>query len=45
MKELIYLAIGVMVGTYVMKKSQTIDNLENELERERARHQPDDSAR
>lgn len=43
MKELIYLAVGVMVGTYVMKKSQTIDDLKNELERERARHQLDDA--
>lgn len=38
MKELICFAIGLVVGALVMKKSQAIDELKKELDRERFRN-------
>lgn len=35
MKEFVCFAIGVVIGIVVMKKSQLIDQLERDLERER----------
>jgi hypothetical protein len=40
MKELIYFAIGLVVGAVVMKKSQAIDELKKELDREKSRNRP-----
>ncbi|WP_162634921.1 hypothetical protein [Pseudomonas putida] len=40
MKELICFAIGLLVGAVVMKKSQAIDELKKELERERFCNRP-----
>lgn len=40
MKELIYFAIGLVVGAVVMKKSQAIDELKKELDREKLRNRP-----
>jgi hypothetical protein len=37
MKELTCIAIGLVVGVLLMKKSQTVDDLKRELERERGR--------
>ncbi|WP_256217511.1 hypothetical protein [Pseudomonas sp. NBRC 111119] len=37
MKELTCFAIGLVVGVLLMKKSQTVDDLKRELERERER--------
>ncbi|WP_255263541.1 hypothetical protein [Pseudomonas aegrilactucae] len=37
MKELTCFAIGLVVGVLLMKKSQTVDDLKRELERERGR--------
>lgn len=38
MKELISFAIGVVVGVVIMKRSQAVDELRKELEREKAHH-------
>lgn len=38
MKELTCFAIGLVVGVLLMKKSQTVDDLQRELERERGRN-------
>ncbi|MFJ2982354.1 MULTISPECIES: hypothetical protein [unclassified Pseudomonas] len=38
MKELTCFAIGLVVGVLLMKKSQTVDDLKRELERERGRN-------
>ncbi|MBK4988190.1 hypothetical protein [Pseudomonas sp. S36] len=37
MKELTCFAIGLVVGVLLMTKSQTVDDLKRELERERER--------
>lgn len=44
MKELIYFAIGLVVGAVVMKKSQAIDELKKELDREKFRNRPSSGA-
>lgn len=38
MKELVYFTIGLVVGVLVMKKSQAIDELKRELDREKSRN-------
>lgn len=38
MKELTCFAIGLIVGVLLMKKTQAVDDLERELERERGRN-------
>lgn len=38
MKELICFSIGLVVGAMAMKKSQAIDELKKELDRERFRN-------
>jgi len=38
MKELICFAIGVVVGVVIMKRSQAVDELRKELEREKAQN-------
>lgn len=40
MKELVCFTIGLVVGAVVMKKSQTIDELKRELDREKFRNRP-----
>lgn len=40
MKELICFAIGLMVGAVIMKRNQAIDELREELEREKCRNRP-----
>lgn len=40
MKELACFVIGLLVGAVVMKKSQAIDDLKKELDREKARNSP-----
>ncbi|SDP22241.1 hypothetical protein SAMN04490202_3349 [Pseudomonas reinekei] len=43
MKELVCFAIGLVIGAVVMKKSQAIDELKKELDRERFRNSPSSS--
>ena len=43
MKELVCFAIGLVIGAVVMKKSQVIDELNKELDRERFRNCPSSS--
>jgi hypothetical protein len=38
MKEFTCFAIGLMVGAILLKKSQTVDDLKKELDRERYRN-------
>jgi len=40
MKELVCFTTGLVVGAVVMKKSQTIDELKRELDREKFRNRP-----
>lgn len=40
MKELVCFAIGLVIGAVLMKKSQAIDELKKELDRERFRNSP-----
>ena len=40
MKELVCFTIGLVVGAVVIKKSQAIDELKRELEREKFRNRP-----
>ncbi|WP_433767693.1 hypothetical protein [Pseudomonas putida] len=40
MKELICFAIGLVVGAVMMKKSQAVDELKKELDRERFCNRP-----
>ncbi len=44
MKELVCFAIGLVVGAVVMKKSQAIDELKKELDREKFRSRPSSGA-
>jgi len=43
MKELVCFTIGLVIGAVVMKKSQAIDELKKELDRERFRNSPSSS--
>lgn len=40
MKELVCFTIGLVVGAVIMKKSQAIDELKKELDREKFRTRP-----
>ncbi|HBN8287763.1 hypothetical protein [Pseudomonas aeruginosa] len=40
MKELVCFTIGLVVGAVLMKKSQAIDELKKELDREKFRTRP-----
>ncbi|WP_154501644.1 hypothetical protein [Pseudomonas mandelii] len=40
MKELLCFTIGLVVGVMVMKKTQAVDELQKELEREKFRNSP-----
>jgi len=44
MKELTCFAVGLLIGALLMKKSQTVEDLRKELERERWRSNPRESA-
>jgi hypothetical protein len=43
-KELICFAVGLVVGAVMMKRSQDIDELRKELDRERCRNRPPSGA-
>ena len=40
MKELVCFTIGLVIGAVVLKKSQAIDELKRELNREKFRNRP-----
>lgn len=44
MKELICFALGLALGAAMMKRNQTIDELRKELDREKSRQRPAESA-